>query len=133
MKDIKQQIEEAALLYADKHTNGSDSMARFFRGASSAAYREGANLAISLLLPILEDANRWRKVSEELPKIENVLIKVLLHHLNGNESIRYTTGLIYAPNNYLLDDAVIREISNRTEIVGWRPIESDKAKELNNP
>lgn len=46
-EEIKQLIEMEADKYANDHTNGTDSIAKAFRGASKAAFAEGAYFILS--------------------------------------------------------------------------------------
>lgn len=108
-EEIKQLIEEEALKYADSHTNGTDDIAKAFRGASRSAFKEGANLILSKW----QEANRWRKVSEELPEYRDNDYQVLGLLKNGE----YKTI-------WVIKDSIPQiEVFAYHGVIEWKPIE----------
>lgn len=104
-EEIKKKISEEAEKYANDHTNGNDSIARMFRGASKAAFTEGVNFMYSLL----QDLTRWRKVEEELPSEDGI-------YLVKTDKVRYAIA------EYLGDYWVI-DTNRYGVILRWKPID----------
>lgn len=107
-KDIQTLIEEAS---KENHRGSFNPDSVWLQVQS---FQEGANFALSLF--------KWRKVSEELPKMETVLIKVMCHYPNGNHEVKVTTGTILTVDKCNLDNELIEEITRSYKAIEWMPI-----------
>ena len=85
-------------------------------------YRDGYDKGIDKGIEIALSLFKWRKVSEELPKMETVLIKVMCHYPNGNHEVKVTTGTILTVDKCNLDNELIEEITRSYKAIEWMPI-----------
>lgn len=99
MTDIQKMIEEEAKEYADSNLWKLNTVG--YRGAVIAGFQRGANF--------IQHANRWRKVSEELPE---VLTDVLIKDSFGKIDI----GCLYDNGIWSMTPPIDRKITE------WKPI-----------
>jgi len=124
MINRQQQIEDKAKEYIDYiESESKQSLNECTKKTLNLLFKYGADFAMSLLLPALEDATKWREVEKELPaEGKMVLIKYSCrcHELyafgRGFESLGKFQWSMLSP------------YGNKGNITHWRPIESELAK-----
>lgn len=112
---IEREAEKRALESVKLHHSDINSINAKFEFKS--IYEDimfGANIVSSLF--------KWRKVEDELPKMETVLIRVMCHYPNGNHEIIVTTGTILSVDKCNLDNEFIEEIARSYKATEWMPI-----------
>lgn len=115
MNTLTQQIEEAAKSFLiDKKYNSINYSTDY--NSELKRMIDISNFALSLLLPILEDATKWREVKEELPD-NNI----------GECILETELGVYYEIGSYsIIHESFLSQDADKIKNVKrWRPIESD--------
>lgn len=109
MTDIQKMIEEEAREYAFQQYKDDEYTETILFNETINDFKAGANFALSQL----QHANRWRKVSEEMPGKD---VDVLIKFDNNNISIgKYKSEEYFSCING--DEYTISEVTE------WKPIE----------
>lgn len=82
MEEIKQLIKEEAKRYAENSYGCDDDSKGILYNETLKDFKAGANFVLSKW----QEANRWRKVSEELPEVRDESYQVLIRIANIHSS-----------------------------------------------
>lgn len=110
-KEIKQLIENEAREYAFQQYKDDEFTETILFNETINDFKAGANFILSKW----QEANRWRKVSEELPKVKNE--HYFINIKRSDSDIRIETLTVFSE---MEDVKGYLEFNNVTE---WKPIE----------
>lgn len=111
-EEIKKLIVEQAENYSERIKKNT-SLKSNERIAAAAGFTRGAIIISEIILSKWQEAERWRKVGEELPEVE---VKVLAKDVNGNIFTAFLGihGWVNSERSEYVDF--------RTKITEWKPM-----------
>ena len=116
MTDIKNKIEEEARKYAEAYGRNIVPIHNDLSVYYTDCYEAGARS----ILEKWKDANRWRKVSEELPNNGQLVLVKTIDNTYHTANYDANRGDFYSVSMYELDDCELFLIDG---IVEWKPID----------